>query len=199
MKAKFILPVGILIMTIFTSCASFSKREFSKDYSKLSEGNLSIISGKYKIYPSKRFGKNFKNVDKDSLKYTNIYREIVNEYWKEKNKSSNLTYNQNDYFVQLELIKNNLSVKLFENNILIKEAQLAGKLRKGMFYLDNKQLDCYGIPYIFGGCLNNKRRLAISNNNNLIVNEAVSNEGAFLLLMGSGHRYNSSFEFERIQ
>jgi len=199
MKAKFILPVSLIMMTIFTNCASFSKRGFSKDYTKLSEENLSTISGKYKIYPSKRFGGKFKNVDKDSLRYINIYRKIVNEYWKGKNKLSNQSHNQNDYFVQLDLIKSSLSVKLFENKVLIKEAQLGGKLKKGMFYLDNKQLDCYGIPYIFGGCLNNKRRLAISKNNNLIVNEAVGNEGAFLLIMRSGHRYNSSFEFERIQ
>jgi len=74
---------------------------------------------------------------------------------------------------------------------------LKGKYKKGMFYLDNKFLECHGVPYIFGGCNNNKRRIGLTKNGNLLVNEAIDNSGALLLIIGAGYSYNITYEYER--
>ncbi|WP_149206403.1 hypothetical protein [Flavobacterium johnsoniae] len=66
-----------------------------------------------------------------------------------------------------------------------------------MFYLDNKFSKCTGIPYFLGGCQSNKRRIGLSKNGNLLVNEADSNNGAFLFLFWAGTDYNLTYEYQR--
>ncbi len=175
----------ILIMSMFIGCATFSKQSFRKEYSELSEGNLSDLNGKYMLSPIKKFDKGFSNYKS----YIDLYSSIVNRSWKtDRNKLDSLYYATKEYFVLLNLKdKTKLEVILYENNVLLKDTILTGKLKKGMFYLNNTELDCHGIPYILGGCSNNKRRIAISKQKNLIVNTATDNTGALLLVIGSGH------------
>ncbi len=70
--------------------------------------------------------------------------------WKQQDKLSRIVYSENEYFVKLKVIEDEfLSVKLFENTKLIREQRIKGKLKKGMFCLDNKFRECNGIPYVF--------------------------------------------------
>lgn len=193
----------ILSTTIF-SCASFSKKGFRKEIENLEETNLTKLNGKYSFYPIKKYIGNNKNQDNnvpDSLKhYDNAYDLLNGElaYPPRKIGIDSLFKKENEYQIGLTLEnKNKLRVQVFENLIVIKDTVLTGKHKKGMFYLDNKFLDCWGVPYLFGGCQNNKRRIGITKKGNLLINEAIDNGGAVLLIFAGGYSYNTTFEYER--
>lgn len=198
------LNTFIIIMlsaTIF-SCASFSKKRFRKELENLEETNISKLNGKYSFYPIKRYyslGTERPNdTIPDSLKYNNAYQFLVNESYEKKAKFNTLRKEENQYGITLTLEnKNSLRFKVHENEKIIKDTILTGKHKNGMFYLDNKYLNCDGIPYLFGGCQNNKRRIGITKKGNLIINEAINNEGALLLIIGAGHSYNVAYEYDR--
>ena len=166
----------------------------------LNEKNLTELNGNYSFYPLKAFREGFNDLDADSLRFTNSYQEIINENWNQRQKTNSTLKKESIYLVKIKITESKkLDITLLENGFEIRDTILNGKLKNGMFYIDNKYLKCKGIPYLFGGCENNKRRIGLSVNNNLITNEAVNNEGAVLLILGGGANYNDSFEFKRIK
>lgn len=194
------LLLVLLVSVSLINCASFSNKDFKNDYIKINESEINSFNGKYNLLPIKQYRKKNKNATSDSLgSYQNLYDYITTENLKFENKDSILK-NSVKYQIELNIVNNTaISIELFKDNYSIRKQQIKGILKKdGMFYLDNNFLECNGIPYLFGGCRNNKRRIGISKNNNLIVNEAVSNEGAILLIIGDGYSYNSAYEFKRL-
>jgi hypothetical protein len=191
----------LIVSVILLNCASFSTKNFKNDYTSINPGNLHSFDGKFSFSPIKKFDKKTEHSNIENLKkYINSYNFITNESIKFNDIDSILNGTIN-YQIELKIITDKeLSVELFKNNQSIKKQQIKGELKKdGMFYLDNKFLKCTGIPYLFGGCQNNKRRIAISKNNNLIVNEALDNTGALLFLFWAGPSYNSTYEFQRLE
>lgn len=201
MKSTFRIFLILLISISLLNCASFSAKDFKKNYTSINPDNLHLFDGKFSFFPIKKFDKKTEHSNIETLKkYINLYNFITNESVKFNDIDSILNGKVN-YQIELKIISDKeLSVELFKNNQRIKKQQIKGELKKdGMFYLDNKFLKCTGIPYLFGGCQNNKRRIAISNTNNLIVNEALDNTGALLFLFWAGQSYNSAYEFQRLE
>jgi len=199
MKRLIVLSVIILSMIMF-SCATFSKNGFRKKVDKLEETDITKINGDYSFYPLKRYirDKSPNNDIPDSLRSNNAYDFLMNENYQKRKEFDSLRKPENKYQVRLNLIdKKNLKIEVLENLVKIKDTLLKGKYKKGMFYLDNKFLECHGVPYIFGGCNNNKRRIGLTKNGNLLVNEAIDNSGALLLIIGAGYSYNITYEYER--
>ena len=192
----------LYILTCLTliGCATFSKKEFKKELIKLDKNEALKISGKYKLYPHKEFGRQSSYSNFDSLKkHGNLYQSIVNETWEKRKGLDSLIKEKDDYYIDLQIANGNvLKISLFEKNILIKDTLFNGKIKNGMFYIDNHYYKMTGIPYLAGGYESNKRRIGLSKSGNLIVNKAVSNEGAVLLIIGTGHAYNDSKVFERV-
>lgn len=196
-----ILIIAILCITL-NCCASFTKKRFRKEIENLEEINLNKLEGNYSFHPIRRYyslGKEDPN-DKipDSLVRNNAYDFLVNENYEKRKEFDSLRKKENEYQVSLNLENSKkLRLKVLENSTVIKDTMFIGKYRNGMFYLDNKYLDCNGIPYLFGGCRNNKRRIGLTKNGNLLINEAFSNEGAILLIIGAGYSYNVTYEYKR--
>lgn len=201
MKNLFRIFLVLLVSALLFNCASFSKKDFKKDYISLNPVDIYKFNGKYTFAPIKKYDKKNEHSDLESIKkYINSYNYITNDILKFENVDSTVN-NVSQYYIELKILNTTeLSIELFKNNNSLKKQQIKGTLKKdGMFYLDNNYLKCTGIPYLFGGCNNNKRRIAISKNNNLIVNEAVDNSGALLFLFWAGQSYNSTYEFERLE
>lgn len=199
MKRLNVLSVIILSMIMF-SCATFSKNGFRKKVDKLEETDITKINGDYSFYPLKKYirDKSPNNDIPDSLRSNNAYDFLMNENYQKRKEFDSQRKPENKYQVRLNLIdKKNLKIEVLENLVKIKDTLLTGKYKKGMFYLDNKFLECHGVPYIFGGCNNNKRRIGLTKNGNLLVNEAIDNSGALLLIIGAGYSYNITYEYER--
>ncbi|MDT7833100.1 hypothetical protein RQM59_11955 [Flavobacteriaceae bacterium S356] len=193
-----IIILTVLSFTIF-GCASFTKKRFRNEVVNLEKVELSKLTGNYSLNPIRRYyslGKEGAN-DKisDSLKKNNGYYFLTNE---RKSEFDSLKKSESEYLLSLNL-KNasKLKVELLENSKVIADTIFEGKHKNGMFYIENKYLDCNGIPFLFGGCRNNKRRIGLTKNGNLLINEAVSNEGALLFIIGSGYSYNLTYEYKR--
>ena len=192
----------IAIALSVQSCAMFSKKRFRKDSEYLTENNIKKLSGNYTFHPVKRISnsgsKKPNDTIPDSLVKNNAYDFMLHTDYKSSKKFDSIRNSKNDYVLNLELENpNRLRIKILENTNVIKDTFLSGKYRKGMFYLDNKYLKCHGVPYLFGGCSNNKRRIGLTKNGNLLINEAVSNEGAFLIIIAAGYSYNITYEYKR--
>ena len=191
-RKTYILSIT-LIALLFFSCATFSKKQFRKEVKHLKKQSIIELNGDYSFNPTKKYS----NLNKIDPEFNNAYQLMVNNNHKDRIKFDSIQKNKNEYFINLNIQGDNeLRLKVFKNTGLIKDTIILGKYKKGMFYLDNNFLDCHGIPFIFGGCRNNKRRIGLMKNGNLIINEAVSNEGALLLIFGSGYRYNISYEYK---
>ncbi|KAF2519039.1 hypothetical protein E0W68_07215 [Flavobacterium salilacus subsp. salilacus] len=170
------------LIILVSSCASFSDEEFKNDYKKIEAGNLSQLSGKYALYSV------------DSTRQVIAYNLILNEIIFTPSALDVV----DNYEIHLE-VKNEkeILVQLFNGTKIINQSIVSGELKNGMFYLDNKFRECHGVPYIFGGCRKNKRRLALSKDNSLIVNEAGNSSGAIMIILGDSHSYNISPKFLR--
>ena len=191
-------PICILL---FLNCASYSKSGYRKQVDKLKKESLHKLNGTYSLYPISRYfgGRQEPNdLIPDSLRYNKAHFFLLNSGYYEKQKLDSLLLPDKEYHIDLHIEgKNKLQIKVLENKKVIQDTALTGKYRNGMFNLDNKFLDCNGIPYIFGGCDHNKRRIGVTKKGNLLINNAISSEGAILLILGAGHRYNVTFEYER--
>jgi hypothetical protein len=194
----------ILTVISFTiiGCASYNKRKFRKDIANIKKGELNKLTGHYSLNPIRRyFGlekKDSNDNNPDSLKNNNGYFFLTNKSYEEKEEFDSLIKSENKYQLSLKIeSKSKLRVELLENSKVITDTIFEGKLKNGMFYVKNKYLECEGIPFLFGGCENNKRRIGLTKIGNLLINEAVSNEGAIFLIIGAGYRYNITYEYQR--
>ncbi len=107
---------------------------------------------------------------------------------------------EQNYHVLLNLKKKSLlEITVFQGTEQIVDTVIGGKLKEGMFYLNNKDLTINGIPFLIGGYESDKRRIGITKDNNLIVNTAIGNEGGVLFIIGAGYQYNKTFEYQRIK
>lgn len=178
------------------------KKNIRKELDNLEKIDISRLEGNYFINPTKEYynyGKTQNDNKPDSLKNNNAYQFILNTDFRKINTKDSVG-NENDKLSLNLKFKNEylLSIKVYRDSQIVRDTILYGKYKKGMFYLDNKFLDCNGVPYLFGGCRNNKRRIGLTKKGNLLINEAVSNEGAILLIIGAGYSYNLTYEYQRI-
>lgn len=181
----------IYIITLFSSCASFSNKMVSKDRMYLTKNNFQSLSGTYEILPNKEYDK--KGNQKSFIK--NEYTENAFSFLS----STKVQFDSlENYFLKIK-IENNSSIKFTLKSETTKEITINGKLKSnGFFHLNNKYLKCHGIPYIFGGCNNHKTRVGLNQDNELLIQYAEENSGAFLLVLGTGYAYNLTYSFNRI-
>lgn len=199
---KLIITFLILLSVPLYGCVSFSKKVFRKEMVNIEENNLYEINGYYSVNPIKEYySLNKDEPDRkvpDSSMRINGYYFLTGENYTKQHEFDSLNKNNNTYFLGLNLEnKERLSVKLIENSHIIRDTIFNGRYKNGMFYIDNEYLNCDGIPYLFGGCTNNKRRIGLTKKGNLLINEAVSNDGALLLFFWTGYEYNVTYEYER--
>ncbi len=201
-RQKLNIILFAVVWSTICSCATFTKKRFRKEIACLKKVELNELTGIYSINPVRRYyslGKENPN-DKipDSLTRNNGYYFLTNDSYDKKREFDSLRKSKELYYLRLTLENSTrLKVELLENRNVIADTIFTGRHKSGMFYIDNKYLDCNGIPFLFGGCRNNKTRIGLTKKGNLLINKAVSNEGAILLIIGAGYSYNITYEYER--
>ena len=195
--------ITMFITTSFLGCASFSKKAFEAEFQNLEKENISKLEGSYALNPIMKYKDKVPEEVKsnetlpDSLVTNNAYQFMVTPNYSYKKNLYRRSENHNRSINLKFQTANLLSVKVYEDNTVIKDTILSGKYKKGMFYLDNKYSKSSGIPYLLGGVNNNKRRIGLTKNGNLLVNEAHSDNGAFLFLFWAGTDYNLTYEYQK--
>ncbi len=142
------------------------------------------------------FNKKYESVSHSSFVTKNkLDNSKPSELFKVLTDSTRFSSVVNEQYVDVSFPnKSNVLFKLYSDTNLIKQINISGKLKKnGFFHLDNKLRKCHGLPYILGGCFIRKTRLGLSNSGDLILNNAVDNYGAFMLILGFGYRYNVAY------
>ena len=190
------LSVTFLFMIFLsTSCASFSDKMIKNDKTVLTKNDLSRLEGTYELFADVKYYEkgNVAKVDSDDVKqYSNLNRFL---------KDSKTEYNLKEkYSVEIKLVNlNKIKFITLKDHVKTDSIELGGKLKKGLFYLDNKYLKRNGVPYLAGGYTNYKTRIGLSKNNNLILQYAYDNSGALLFFMWAGSTYNYAYKYQRIE
>lgn len=189
---RFFTIIGIAVLV--QSCATYSGRIVKKDKIKLTDESFDLIAGTYELLPDKEYLKNgdSKHVGNKNS-YYNLYRYI---------RDNKIEFDSvSKYYVDIKVItKRKLQFDLRKENLKIGSIQLDGKLKhNGLFYLDNKNFSCHGVPYIFGGCDNDKTRIGVAEDSGLLINMAINSSWAFLIMISHGHSYNIAYHYKRVK
>lgn len=177
---------------LLSACASFSDGPIKHHKVKLTDSNLSILSGTYQLYPDSVYNQN----GKTGLKVNSPKIEKFHQYVS-KSKIDFDTLANSHVVVQVS----DHQVKfLFKEDALIKDTvSLPFKLQsRGLLSLGNRYATFEGIPYLLGGSRSEKTRIGLAKDGGLILNHAVDNTGAILLFFMAGYSYNISYHFKRI-
>ncbi|MBN2779162.1 MAG: hypothetical protein JXR36_16130 [Bacteroidales bacterium] len=182
--------LGFLTMLLTASCTTYNNGLVRKERVKLSietmnSFNMTFSSKSYKYCVKKGM---FELKEIDLLSQLNISNYKL---------SNNTSYKS--YKVKFISIDTLLVQGVDFNDSIVANYTFDGKLKNGYFYLNNKQVEFNGIPYLLGGSSSEKRRIGISKDNDLIVQTAVDHTGAFLLIFGAGYSYNVATFFKEIK
>jgi len=181
---------AIFLLFIFSSCASFSNKVL-KNSNQVNQDSLDNFVGSFAIFPHTSYGKNG-----EQQKLSNKSLVTLQKFLFSKGLPIDST---KVYYVNFKPIdKSRLSFTFKNGHHKIDSIIIAGKLKKGMFYLENKIFGCHGIPYLLGGCEQKKIRLGITKDDELIVHETFDSSGAFLLFFWAGSSYNQAYVYSRI-
>jgi len=185
-----ILTLGLLTVILTAGCASYENGLIRKERVKLAvetinSFNMTFSSKSYKYCLDK--GK-FESKESDLISVLNRSNEKFADSIRYK--SYKITFTNIDTILVQGVDFNDSAV----TNYIFD-----GKLKNGFFYLNNNQVEFNGVPYLLGGSRSEKTRIGLSKDNDLIVQTAIDNSGAFLLIIGSGYSYNVATFFKEIR
>ncbi|AWK03895.1 hypothetical protein HYN56_06490 [Flavobacterium crocinum] len=185
---------AFLSFFLFSSCASFSDKMVKNNKENLSENDLSKLEGTYELFPDLRYN------EKGSAELINSQDSRVSDlnYFVSFKETKQDGFGS--YFVDINFVSGNkLKFTTKKDNVEIESFEVGGKLKNGLFYLDNRYLKRNGIPYLAGGYTNYKTRIGLAKDDGLLVNYAYDNSGAILFLFWAGSDYNLGYHYKRIQ
>jgi len=187
--------ITFLIVLLLSSCASFSDKMIKDAKATLVENDLSKLEGTYELFPDLKYDEKRKAepIDSEDSKANHSLNYFVS--------SKQVKYDsKSKYSVEVKIINKN-TIKFITKNETAKidSIELGGKLKNGLFYLDNKFLKRNGVPYLAGGYTNYKTRIGLAKDNGLLVNYAYDNSGAILFLFWAGSAYNLGYHYNRIK
>ncbi len=181
----------LLLALFFNSCVSFDRKLIKDDMTTLKKENVSLINGEFEFKGYEHI--NAGNQKSDRLRTVAEMLNIKNPNISESDKVSvKAVSNLKDksYEVQFMILKNDSLKYSFKYD---------AKFKKGVLVLKNHTVKCHGIPYLLGGCRGFKSRIGLTGKNDLFIQDYYNNDGAFLLIMGSGYSINYVEKYKRIQ
>ncbi|RZS90618.1 hypothetical protein [Aquimarina brevivitae] len=183
--------IGLLIVVsslLIQGCASFPKNR-SNPYI-LNEKRLNVLNGVYKAIHSEA-----DTIGKIHWSYISFFNEIDRKIFNPSIKLDTLK----KYTFELEVLNTKrIKICYLENDDKIGEEVIKGKVKNdGYFYLKNKNVKFFGIPYLAGALHINKTRLSKADNGDLVFDLVHHRSGAVLLIMflgGSNWNYRNIYE-----
>jgi hypothetical protein len=182
----------ITVLVFFTSCASYRTSAIRNQNQPLHNTSLHSIEGSYSLKPLHHYGKRGTT---DSLNIPEY--EILSNYLRMQ---ATTTDTLSDYTIDIKVeSKTSIQCYLKKGIALIDSVKIRGKVKKnGLFHFKDNPVNCYGIPYILGGCSFNKARIGLTENGDLLLQYASYSGGALLIIIGDGRSYNKTYSFSRI-
>ncbi|TCC86612.1 hypothetical protein EZ428_23160 [Pedobacter frigiditerrae] len=189
-QAYFVL---ILAVAVLTGCASFSNTRVWRASKKLTENNLSELTGTYSFSPDYGYDKKGNQEDVINDKKKDYFYQYLT------NKAISID-TVSRYFISLTYLKeNSIAISIKKERLMIDSLILSGRLQsRGLLKVGKTEVKVHGIPYLLGGTQSKKTRIGVAKDGGLILNHAVDNSGAFLLLIGAGRGFDVAYHFKRI-
>jgi len=189
LKRKTTLNIVIIVsFLILQSCASFQKNAINPKL--LTEKNITELNGKYNII----------DIEADSIRKknwasNNFFTELESKIFFKPTKLDTLKTYQFELKV---LSKKRIQINYLENDKIFKERIVKGKLKKdGYFYLKNKNVKLWGVPYLAGAIHINKTRISKTKKGNLIFDLTHHQSGAFFFFVfpgGANWEYRNTYQ-----
>lgn len=192
--------IFFIFSTTLFSCVSFSNKILKNETVKLDDNNIKNLNGVYYNYPLLAYNNNFNYAMADSVKKRiSAYNLFINNPIKISKLDSLELGNIEEKFSLRFIDKNQIEIKYFTNEKIKSSEIIKGRIKKGFFYLDNKFHKTNGVPYLWGGIETRKRRIGLSENNDLIFNSVYSSQGGILIFFVGGNTGKYSYKIEKIK
>ncbi len=184
--------LAVISMSIL-SCASFSHRMVKRVKDPIENSDISQLNGIYSLespvsYDKKGFPEEpSSSYIRNHLSYFNIATELIDT--------------ASTYQLHVKNVSDDeLSFTVYKDKDYIASSIIKVQARNdGMLKYNERNLSCYGIPYIFGGCANTRTRIGRTTDDDLLLNYSHRSDGALLLIFGTGVSYNGTYSFKKLK
>jgi hypothetical protein len=184
------LIIGLLTSLLLISCAAYKNSIVSDEVIKLSADAINFLNMTFSA-------NSYKHTVKKGI-YKLEESDLIMTLNRVKSQKSDTT-NCKSYKIKFISADTLLVQGLDFKDSIITNTKFDGSLENGFFNLNNKMVEFNGIPYLFGGSGSEMTRIGLSKNNDLIVQTAVDQTGAFLFVFGTGYSYNIATFFKEIK
>ena len=181
----------IFLSILFLSCGVFKDRK--ENFQRIDITNVNMLNGTYSVFAYNKLKIEYPYFDNANEKFYRKYGRV------EKDTISFDTISGGKF--KLNIIDNEkLKIDFIKNEKVIKSQTLKYKFKNdGFLYVKNRNTIIAGIPYIFGGVDVKKVRIALNQNNELIINDVFDSSGALLLIFGDAKVWESTNEYKRVE
>lgn len=181
--------IQVLFLLTLTSCAFFKSHLISGERKYLKEEDLASLNSSYEVVGFK-----------GGISKRDIHETRENSAYRLGFSMDTMAFSLKGKRLDIKLLSvDTIQFTFADSKGVFARFVIPGKLKHGCYYLKNTILECHGLPYILGGCNNEKTRIGLTKNNDLFIQNAVDNTGAFLLIFASGYSYNYVSFYKRKQ
>ncbi|REG88753.1 hypothetical protein [Flavobacterium aquicola] len=180
----------ILFSILFLSCGSFKDKQ--ENFQKINENNVTILNGIYTVFA--------KNKSNKYYYFDNLNEKFYRKYGRGERDTINFDTITGGSLKISILSERELNLDFIKNDKTLKSQRLKYKFKKdGFLYIKNRNTLISGIPFIFGGVDVRKVRIALNENNDLLLNDVFDSSGAFLLIFGDAKVWEETNVYKRIK
>lgn len=180
----------ILFSILFLSCGSFKDKQ--ENFQKINENNVTILNGNYSVFK--------KNKSSEYYYSDNLNEKFYRKYGRGVRDTINFDTISGGILKISIINKRKLKLDFIKNDKTVKNQILRYKFKNdGFLYIKNRNTLIGGLPYIYGGIDVKKVRIALNENNDLLLNEFFNSSGAFLLIFGDAKVWEKTNIYKRIK
>ena len=181
----------IFLSILFQSCGVF--KDSQENYQRIDITNVNKLNGTFSVFANNKLKTEYPYFDNANEKF---YRKYGRG---EKDTISFDTISGGKFKVNI-INNEKIEINFIRNEKIIKSQILKYKFKNdGFLYIKNRNTIIAGIPYIFGGVDVKKIRIALNQNNELIINDIFDSSGALLLIFGDAKVWEVTNSYKRIE
>jgi hypothetical protein len=180
----------ILLSSLFMSCGVFKNKP--KNLVEINSDNASNLNGTYSVFA-------FDKLNTEYPYYHNANNKFYRKYGRGESDTISFDTISGGRFKIKIINDQKLQIDFLKKNDTVKSQTIKYKFKDdGFLHLKNRNTIISGIPYIFGGIDVKKVRIALNQNNDLILNDIFDSSGALLLIFGDAKVWEETNIYLRI-
>lgn len=180
----------IVFSVLFLSCSLFKDKQ--ENFQKINENNITILNGYYTVFAKNKTNKYYY--------FDNLNEKFYRKYGRGERDTINFDTITGGSLKISILSERELNLDFIKNEKTLKSQRLKYKFKKdGFLYIKNSNTLISGIQFIFGGVDVRKVRIALNEDNDLLLNNVFNSSGAFLLIFGDAKVSEETNIYKRIK